>query len=81
VDPELEQAFTDTRARIYNSLEKDGPKEDDMGIFQKLDILEYRTVGLGEQLERRKMLQERQAEIEAHPLFIRRPPKTKSRTR
>jgi len=71
--PELQQRFSETRDRVYNSLEKQGDREDDMGIFQKLDILEERTIGLGEQLKRRGKLRDRQDEIEVHRLFIGRP--------
>ncbi len=71
--PELQQKFSETRDMVYGSLEEQGDREEDMGIFQKLDILEDRTIGLAEQLKRRGKLRERQAEIEAHRLFIGRP--------
>jgi hypothetical protein len=71
--PEVEQKFAETRDHVYHSLEKTSHTEDDMGVFQKLDVLEYRTVGLGEQIERRAELRQRQDEIEAHHLFIGRP--------
>jgi len=78
--PELDQTFAETRDHVYDKFERESLDEDKMGIFQMLDVLEYRTVGLGEQKDRRQKLQERQAEIEAHKLFIPRPPKERSRT-
>ena len=43
-----------------------------MGVFQLMDILEGRMVGAKELRMKRTALEERQAEIEDHPLFIRR---------
>lgn len=71
--PELEQHFAETRDGVYNNLERRGNEESSMGILQKLDILEGRTVSLGEARQRRAELQARQAEIESHRLFIKRP--------
>ena len=61
-----------TRDRIYNSLEERSKKESSMGVFQLLDILEGRMVGIAEERRKRKNLHDRQAEIENHRLFIKR---------
>lgn len=71
---ELQQQFVQTRDGIYDNLERNDPSYKDMGIFQKLDILEGRLVGIAEQRKRRDELQTRQAEIENHPMFIKRTP-------
>ena len=70
--PELEEEFVRVRDGIYQSLEKRSEVEKDMGDLQKLDILEGRMVGITDLRKRREELEERQAEIEAHPLFVRR---------
>lgn len=70
--PELEQHFAQTRDKVYRNLERRGDEEDAMGIFQKMDVLEGRTVSLGEALQKRADLRARQIEIENHRLFIRR---------
>lgn len=69
---ELEHEFAQTRDDILDRLEKRGEREEDMGIFQKLDVLEGRMVGIAEGRKRRDALEARQAEIEAHPLFVKR---------
>lgn len=71
---ELQQQFVQTRDGIYDNFERNDPSYKDMGIFQKLDILEGRLVGIAEQRKRRDELQTRQAEIENHPMFIKRTP-------
>lgn len=68
--PELKQKLMDTRDRVYDSLEESSDREEDMGIFQKLDILEGRMVGIVEERRKRADLEVRQAEIESHRLFI-----------
>lgn len=70
--PELEEHFVRARDEVYNSLEKRSKREKDMGVFQLLDILEGRMVGAKEQREKRTALENRQADIEDHPLFIKR---------
>lgn len=70
--PEMEREFIRTRDGIYRSLETRGKHEKEMGVFQLMDILEGRMVGAKELRKRRTALEERQAEIEDHPLFIRR---------
>lgn len=70
--PELEQRFVETLDGAYNSLEKLGDREEDMGVFQLLDILEERMVGTAKERRERAELEERQAEIENHALFIKR---------
>ena len=70
--PELEQRFVETLDGVYNSLEKFGDREDDMGVFQLLDILEERMVGTAKERRERAELEERQADIENHALFIKR---------
>jgi hypothetical protein len=70
--PEMEREFIRTRDGIYRSLETRGKTEKEMGVFQLMDILEGRMVGAKELRKRRSALEERQAEIEEHPLFIRR---------
>lgn len=67
--PELRQGFENTRDGVYNSLEKRSDREEDMGVLQKLDVLEGRMVGVAEQRRMRDDLEARQAEIESHPLF------------
>ena len=69
---ELEQQFVQTRDHIYNSLEERSKKESSMGVFQLLDILEGRMVGIAEERRKRENLHDRQAEIENHRLFIER---------
>ncbi len=71
--PELEQQFVQTRDAVYDSLEKRGKKEKDMGEFQLMDVLESRMVGIAEERRKRAELEARQAEIEDHPLFIKCP--------
>ena len=71
--PELEQRFVETLDGIYNSLERLSDREEDMGVFQLLDILEERMVGIVKERRERAELEERQAEIENHPLFIKCP--------
>ena len=46
--PELWAGLVEHRDQIYENLENRGNKEEEMGIFQKLDILEGRTASLGE---------------------------------
>ena len=70
--PEMEQRFITTRDGIYGSLETRGKHEKEMGIFQKLDVLEGRMVDAKEQRKKRTALENRQDAIEEHPLFIRR---------
>lgn len=70
--PELEQHFLQTRDHIFHELEKRGKREGQMGVFQLLDVLEERMVGIAEERRKRADLQARQAEIENHPLFIKR---------
>lgn len=70
--PEMEREFVRTRDGIYRSLETRGKQEKEMGVFQLMDILEGRMVGAKELRERRTALENRQTEIEDHPLFIRR---------
>lgn len=70
--PELEQTFVETRDRIFSSLEKRAEHEDEMGVFQLLDILEERMVRITDLRKRRDELRARQVEIENHPLFVRR---------
>jgi hypothetical protein len=72
--PELEQKFVETRDGIYHDLENRSKREKEMGDFQLLDILEGRMVGIADLRNKRAELQARQAEIESHPLFIRRDP-------
>jgi hypothetical protein len=69
---EMECEFVRTRDGIYRSLETRGKHEKEMGVFQLMDILEGRMVGAKELRKRRTALEERQAEIEDHPRFIRR---------
>ncbi len=68
--PELEQQFVQTSDSIYDSLEKRSDHEEHMGVFQLLNVLEGRMVGIAEERRKRADLQTRQAEIESHPLFI-----------
>lgn len=70
--PELEQPFIQTRDGIDDSLEKRGKKQADMGVFQLLDVLEGRMVGVAEERRKRAELEARQTEIESHRLFIKR---------
>ncbi len=70
--PEMRERLVSLRDDIYASLEKRGKVENEMGDLQKLDILEGRMVGIADLRRRREELEERQAEIENHPLFIRR---------
>lgn len=67
---ELELEFVDTRDSIFHKLERSGERETQMGIFQKLDVLEGRNIGLEDQQDRRAELDDRQAKIERHPLFV-----------
>ena len=70
--PELEREFIRTRDGVYRRLEVRGEREKDMGVFQLLDVLEGRMVGAKEQRKKRTELEARQAEIEDHPLFVKR---------
>ena len=70
--PEMEQKFVRTRDGVYHSLEKRSKREKEMGVFQKLEVLEGRMVGMADLCNKRAELQTRQAEIEDHPLFIKR---------
>ncbi len=67
--PEMRQKLVEMRDDVYNSLEKRGDREEDMGTLQKLDVLEERMVGIAEQRRHRTDLEARQAEIEDHPVF------------
>lgn len=60
----------ETRAGIYRSLEARGDREKDMGVLQKLDVLEERMAGIAEERRKRGDLETRQAEIEAHRLYV-----------
>ena len=71
--PELEVEFVRTRDDVYHSLEKRSKREKEMGVFQLLEVLEERMVGTADLRNKRAELQTRQAEIENHPLFIKRP--------
>lgn len=70
--PEMEREFIRTRDGIYQSLETRSKQEKQMGVFQLMDILEGRMVGAKELRKKRIALENRQDEIEEHPLFIRR---------
>lgn len=72
--PELREKLVGVRDDVYHSLEKRGDVEEDMGDLQLLDALESRMVGIADLRRRREELEERQAEIENHPLFINRDP-------
>ncbi len=65
----MRQRLVETRDGVFHSLQEHGAREDDMGVLQKLDILEERMVGIAEQRRKRDDLEARQAEIEDHPLF------------
>lgn len=60
------------RENIYSYLEQHAKKEKDMGVFQLLDVLDRRMVGATEERSKRSQLEARQAEIEKHPLFVKR---------
>lgn len=68
---ELQQQAIGTRDKAYRNLRRESEAERDMGIFQKMDALENRMVGIQEEQRRRAELGQRQAEIEAHRLFVR----------
>lgn len=70
--PEMEREFIRTRDGIYQSLETRGKQEKEMGVFQLMDILEGRMVSAKQQRDKRIALENKQADIEEHPLFIRR---------
>lgn len=67
---ELESKALDIRDKIYRNLEKRSEHEKHMGIFQKMDVLEGRMVGIAEERRKRADLQARQTDIENHRLFI-----------
>jgi hypothetical protein len=69
---ELELEFVRTRDDVYHSLEKRSKREKEMGVSQLLEVLEERMVGTADLRNKRDELQVRQAEIENHPLFIKR---------
>lgn len=69
-NPEVVQKMVETRDGLYQILEKQGEDESEMGDLQKLDHLESRNVGIEDLIERRRKLEDLQAEIENHPLFI-----------
>ena len=71
-NPDIRERLIEVRDRLYHSIEKQGETEDEMGDLQKLDILESRNVGIDDLRKRRQELEELQAEIESHPLFIKR---------
>lgn len=67
---ELQSKAVHTRDKIYRNLERRSENERHMGIFQKMDALEGRMVGIAEERRKRIDLETRQAEIESHHLFI-----------
>jgi len=70
--PELEQPFVKASYKVYISLEKRSDREEEMGVFQLLDILEDRMVSISQERRERAELEERQAVTENHPHFIKR---------
>ncbi len=71
--PELEQPIVKASYKVYISLHKRSNREEEMGVFQLLDILEDRMVGIAQERRERAELEERQAVTENHPLLIKRP--------
>jgi hypothetical protein len=69
-NPDVERQFVQKRDALYQSIRRRGDNESDMGDLQKLDILESRNVGINDLRQRRRELEELQAEVENHPLFI-----------
>src|SRR5215210_4323862 len=46
--PELKQQFVQTRDGVYDNLEKRSKREKEMGVFQMLEVLEDRMVGMAD---------------------------------